>query len=153
MPGMLREVSGKGDQDISAGLSGGSGCSFESEPQAVGLVGRDVTMTRVFMLLSDSLFGKGVESLLRRSSDIEIVGQATDMEAAKASIIKVQPDVVVVDEALCKDLLSANLDTLKTGVPMRVVGLSLKDNTVHVYQKEQWEVHQAEDLKTVVCRV
>ncbi len=110
-------------------------------------------MKRVFLLLRNSLFGNGVAELVRYSSEIEIVGQATDLETAKESILALQPDAVIVDEALCHDLLAAYLDILKTEVSLRIVGLNLNNNTVHVYQKEQWQVHKVEDLTAVICHV
>lgn len=103
-------------------------------------------MKRIFMLSSHPLFSQGVESLLRRETRLEIVGRETDVDKAIERIKALRPDVVVLDSADLRDPLPVVMRILREGVGTKVIGLNLKDNTMHVYRGEQRVVKQVEDL-------
>lgn len=104
-------------------------------------------MKRVFILTSRSLFGQGVESLLRRETDLDIIGYETEVHRALARIRELQPDVVIFDNHdLPNSSLLAMIKLLRTTPHVKVIGLNLKENTFHIYQAVQREVKSLADL-------
>ncbi len=104
------------------------------------------TMKRIFMLSSHPLFSQGVESLLRRETGLEIVGRETDVDKAIERIKELRPDVVVLDSADLRDPMPVVMRIFREGVGTKVIGLNLKDNTMHVYRGEQRVVKEVQDL-------
>jgi chemotaxis response regulator CheB len=103
--------------------------------------------TRVYILWSHQMFYEAVSALLNHPG-VEIVGDAPDSPRALAGIEALQPDTIVVEEA------DDNLDEEPAALRIleacswnpRVVRLSLSDNELRLYQREQWTVEQARDL-------
>lgn len=111
-------------------------------------------MKRILMLSSHPLFSQGVESLLRREPELEIVGRETDVDKAIERIKELRPDVVIVDSGdpeIDAESLMGYLLQHKLGV--NVVGLSLANNTIAVYRKEQIAIAAVEDLIKVIQEV
>jgi DNA-binding NarL/FixJ family response regulator len=104
-------------------------------------------MKRVIILLSHPLFSRGVESLLRRETGLEIVGRETDANKAIERMKELRPDVAIVDSAdpAC-DPVPVVMRILKERVGTRVVALNLQDNTMCVYRGEQRVVKEVQDL-------
>ena len=104
-------------------------------------------MKRIFILSSHPLFGRGVESLLRQETGLEIVGRETDVDKAIERIEELQPDVVIVDSAdPAGDSTLVALHILREGVGTKVIGLNLQDNTIGIYRGEQRVVKGVKDL-------
>ena len=104
-------------------------------------------MKRIFMFSTHPLFGRGVESLLRRETGLEIVGRETDVDKAMERIKELRPDVVILDsgDPAC-DPTPAVMRILREGVGTKVIGLNLQDNTVCIYRGEQRVVKEVKDL-------
>jgi len=104
-------------------------------------------MVRVFMLSMHPLFGQGVESLLRRETGMEIVGQETEVDKAIEHIAELRPDAVIVDstDPAC-DPTATVTRILRAGVTARIIGLNLGDNTLSLYRGEQRVAKGVEDL-------
>jgi DNA-binding NarL/FixJ family response regulator len=110
-------------------------------------MGKAIPMKRVFVLTSHSLFGQGVESLLRQETDLDIIGCETEVHQALARIRKLQPDVVIFDNHhLPNGSLLAIVELLRTTPHVKVIGLDLKENTFHIYQAVRREVKSLSDL-------
>jgi DNA-binding NarL/FixJ family response regulator len=108
-------------------------------------------MKRVFMISSYSLFGEGVEALLRQECGIECVGREADVDLAMARIKELCPDVVVVDNGCpARDAAAIVTRIFQEQAETRVVGLNLQDNTICIYHGEQRTVHGIEDLKKAI---
>ena len=109
------------------------------------------SMARVFILSKYPLFGRGVESLLRQETELEIVGQETDADQAIERITELHPDVVIVDSSdpAC-DPIATITRILKTETPVKVIGLDLKENKIHLYHGEQREARGVEDLVAAI---
>ena len=110
------------------------------------------TSTRIFMLSSQPLFSQGVESLLRGKAGLEIVGREADPTKAVAWIRTLKPDVVIVDS---KDLASAPFSLvaclLKEDENVRIIALSLENQTIRVYHGEQRHALTVDDLIAAIA--
>jgi DNA-binding NarL/FixJ family response regulator len=93
------------------------------------------------------MFSHGLESLLRKETDFQIIAQEEDISRAIEQIEARRPDVVILDS---DDVLSDTLPHLQrilvTTPTIKIVGLSLQNNDVHVYQIDRWVVQQVSDL-------
>lgn len=104
-------------------------------------------MKRVFLLSCHLLFGRGVESLLRRERGLEIVGCETDVDQAVKRIKELRPDVVIVDSSdPAVDLTPGVMCILRERAGAKIIGLNLKDNTLCIYRGEQRIARKVEDL-------
>lgn len=108
-------------------------------------------MERVFILASRPMFGQGVKSLLDQEADFQIVGQEASIEKAILRIKDLQPDVIILDN---HDIPKASLDAIAHILRMtgnaRVISLSLKQNTMHIYHAAQKIVSDPADLTSAI---
>ncbi len=108
-------------------------------------------MVRVFLLSTKGVFGQGVECLLRRQAELEIVGHATDIDAAIDQICDMKPAAVIVADGDADHdpaLIMARIAF--SGLKTKVIGLDLNSNTLTLYRPEQHRVRRVEDLVTVI---
>ncbi len=108
-------------------------------------------MARVLLVSQHSLFGSGLQSLLTHQANIVIAGQETVPARAIECVKALKPDVVIVDsECQGCDPAELALAVFRAGSKARVIGLSLKDNTIHIYRNEQRIAHGVEDLMQAI---
>ena len=108
-------------------------------------------MKRVFVLSRQSLFGMGIEALLSREADIEIIRPESDDETSLECILTIRPDVVIINcDDPEKELSFAIGNILQKRLGIIVIGLSLIDNKICVYRGEEKQVQELEDLLTAV---
>lgn len=104
-------------------------------------------MKRIFILSRRTLFHQGIETLLLQEAKLEIVGQDVEPSAAVECIHKFNPDVIILNlDDPEPDLSSPVLCVMREKTGIRIVGLSLKENKICVFQGEDKQVHQLEDL-------
>jgi DNA-binding NarL/FixJ family response regulator len=104
-------------------------------------------MKRVFVLSSHSLFGQGIESLLRQDVRLEIVGRAADLDEAIQRIRELQPDVIILDTGdPAHGPKPAVMRIMQEGVGAKIIGLNLLDNTICIYREEKQLIRDVEDL-------
>jgi chemotaxis response regulator CheB len=104
-------------------------------------------MKRIFILSRRTLFHQGIETLLLQEAKLEIVGQDTKPSDAVDCIQKFNPDVIILNlDDPEPDLSSPVLCVMREKASIRIVGLSLKENKICVFQGEDKQVHQLEDL-------
>lgn len=108
-------------------------------------------MTRILLVSRQSLFGFGLLNLLTHRANAEIVGQEADPARAIERVRELQPDVVIVDsECPADDPAELALAVFRTGAKVRVIGLGLNDNTIHIYRNERRIAHGVEDLMEAI---
>jgi len=109
---------------------------------------------RVFVLTQQSLFGKGIESLLTQEAEIEIVRKDADDKSMVKCIQEYQPDVVIIDCDDSKlDLSSAILCFLRERPNTILIGLSQENNKISVYRGEQKQIFQVSDLMDIIHEI
>ena len=97
------------------------------------------------------MFGRGLESLLRQKPELELVGQETDEQKAIAQIKFLQPQIVIWDSPEGpNDPMSTIIHILKENPGTKVVGLSLHDNNVYLFQVTQQVVNGLEELMETI---
>ena len=108
---------------------------------------------RVFILSSQSLFGLGIENLLRQAA-VQVVGRESDLDRALQSIQELAPDVIILNSADTSCYPSATVFRLMNEtVGTRIIKLNLKDNSVCIYREEQRQVEEVGDLARFVCQL
>jgi hypothetical protein len=106
---------------------------------------------QVFILWLNPLFHETVRLLLD-FPEINIIGDSSDYNAARETLGRLQPDTVIFEEdednaGICAEIfqiLEASTWNL------RVIRLSLLDNELKVYHREQSTVSTSEDLRRLV---
>jgi DNA-binding NarL/FixJ family response regulator len=102
---------------------------------------------RVLVINSEDLLSAGVESLLSREVDFEIIKKQIPDRSALASALKeFQPDVVITNEKLLFTYPSTMIGLLKVIPGLCVIVLDENENILHVYVKKEVVVKRAMDL-------
>ena len=101
-----------------------------------------------------SLFGEGVEGLLRQEPGLEIVGLETDPGQAIGRVKEACPDVVILTDGEAATGLDAELLRLvREGFHMRIVEVHLAANTLCIYCGEQQPIREVRDLVDTVQHI
>lgn len=109
---------------------------------------------QVFILFSHSLMAEGLNMLLR-AHDFKVVGvDAREADAVERAQQIMRPrDVIIVDEGDIAVHPSMSIFRLFMKLPdVIVVGLSIKDNSMAVYQREVKSMERLEDLLGIIQR-
>jgi DNA-binding NarL/FixJ family response regulator len=105
---------------------------------------------RVFVIWAHPLF---LEVLRRILSDpaLEWAGASSDYGAASREVAELKPDTVVIEEREGDNTTREILEILESADSIvRVIRLSLNENQLSVYQREQRTVGRAEELLHLV---
>jgi CheY-like chemotaxis protein len=106
---------------------------------------------RVFLVSHQSLFGEGIEELLRQEPGLEVVGRETDMPEAVRRIREAPPDVVILTDGEAEEGLGLELlQLVREGVRIRIVEVHLAANTLCLYCGERQSIHEVGDLVDTV---
>jgi len=104
-------------------------------------------MKQIYIVSNHAMFGRGLESLLREEENVNIVGQETNIKRAIERIKTIRPDVVILDT----DSPASEVMPILREIPgVKVVGLSLQNNQLHVYQAQQRVATGVQDLLDAV---
>jgi cyclic pyranopterin phosphate synthase len=104
-------------------------------------------MKRVFIFSTHPLFGRCIETLLRKESGLDIVGHERDLDQAIERIRVLQPDVVIVDSdepEASRGMIMMRV--MKEGLRTRVVAIGLSDNKIWICHGEQRTVEELNDF-------
>jgi TorA maturation chaperone TorD len=108
-------------------------------------------MKRILMLSSQPLFSRGVEHLLSRQANLEIVGRESNYDRAIEQIRRLKPEAVILDT---KDLASTPAGLvaliLKEAPDATVISLNLENDRICVYRGEQRSAQCIDDLLEVL---
>jgi DNA-binding NarL/FixJ family response regulator len=104
-------------------------------------------MTKVLIVSDQSIFGQGLEGLLRREQGIDLVDQVASPDALPGCLEQCRPDVVFFG---CSDPASCSapvfIQALRDGLVRRIICVNLEDNAVYVFRGERHAVEKVEDL-------
>lgn len=104
---------------------------------------------RLFVIWRHPIFHGSLRKLLNHP-ELEWVGTASDWTTAHSEIEKLRPDTILVEEPE-EQAASEALEILEASSwDVRVVSVSLNDNRLSVFHREQKTVGQADDLLHLV---
>jgi DNA-binding NarL/FixJ family response regulator len=110
--------------------------------------------TRVLVVSEQSLFGEGVEALLRLEPGLEIVGRETDRRQAASRVRETAPDVVVLTDGEAATGLGLELLRLVgEGFHIRIVEIHLETNSLCSYCGGQQAIREVRDLVEAVKHI
>lgn len=108
-------------------------------------------LNRVIIVLSESVIGRGVESILSHEMDINVTGfPFIDANSLIDMIEKVQPNVVIMEESLIVSRRIDFLNLLRSCLNMRVLVLSNRENRINIYNHQEILVAQSTDLISAI---
>ncbi len=109
-----------------------------------------MALRRVFVIWTHPLFYESVRLLLQHP-DIEWVGATADRAVARSQIARLCPDTILIEEEEGGSVSAEALNVLDaSSADVRVIRLSLADNELKVYHREQRTVAKAEDLLRLI---
>src|SRR5574341_880732 len=107
---------------------------------------------RVFIIWVHPLFYDTIRLLIVHP-EVEVVGAGSVYTEALAEIEKLQPDTVIVEETE-ENKREAALETLRlletSSWCSRIVRISLQDNDLWIYQREQRTISNKNDLLQII---
>jgi DNA-binding NarL/FixJ family response regulator len=107
---------------------------------------------QVYVIWTHPLFHDSLRQLLDHT-EIKWVGAASDFTVAVEEISRLHPDTILIEELEGETTTSAFLKIVeKFQWNLRVVGVSLNDNQLSVYQHAQQTVGQPEDLIRLIIQ-
>jgi DNA-binding NarL/FixJ family response regulator len=104
---------------------------------------------RLFVVWKHPIFHGSVRKLLAHP-DVEWVGATSDWVTAHSEIEKLKPDTIVVEELEEKASNEALQILESSSWDVRVVSISLNNNRLSVFHREQKTVGKADDLLHLV---
>src|SRR5215208_783633 len=94
--------------------------------------------SRVFILYSHGLFARGVQSLLAKEHELDVVGMEKDDRQAIDQIGALKPDVILVDSGARRDDSVLMISEILEKAPRaRVISLSLHENGIDIYDRHR----------------
>ena len=111
------------------------------------------TGTSLYVISEHLMFGYGLENLLHQSqTNVTVVGHAPSVAAAFEHVRASQPDIVPLyghEPLLAGASLAARLLALSPVV--RIISMSVDDNTMYCYQVAEHYINGVEDLLKALC--
>jgi len=102
---------------------------------------------RVLVFYSQSLFAQGLQRLIEKAGDFEVIGVDLDLQDAVSSLRAHDPDAVLID---ADDLGSGGrellVQLLRETPSIQLVCLTAVDGKVSVYRRELAPVTRSEEL-------
>jgi len=109
--------------------------------------------SRVFILYSHGLFARGVQSLLNKVGQVEVVGVEKDDQQALDTIKALNPDVILVDSGTTREDPCLTIAEIFQEAPgARVISLSLEESGIDVYDKQRIVACGPDDLVRAIRR-
>jgi DNA-binding NarL/FixJ family response regulator len=114
-----------------------------------------MAIQRVFLVWKHPLFYEGVRLLLDNHPEIEVVGATSERAQARNAIEELQPDIIIIESEENDDAISVDALRIleKSSWAPHVVCMSLWNNELREYQREQHTATQAEDLLNLILNM
>lgn len=105
---------------------------------------------KILVVATDTLPGAGLEILLSREADLEVISLASEVETDLIEAIELyMPDAVVIDQkSLTKEVSITRLLTANPNPPLILV--STESNYIQIYRKHEILLTKATDLAEVI---
>lgn len=108
-------------------------------------------MQRVYILSQDTMFSQGIQCLLDSTKDVLILGTEANVQQAIQEIIRNHPDVVILEDEHCPTNIFVELLKICECEPrVRIINVSLKDNSVFCLYANRKPIHSVDDLVNII---
>lgn len=108
-------------------------------------------MKRVLLVASCTLFGRGVENLLRQEPGLEVLVCEADVSRAIERVKELKPDVVIIEHRTpATDLGNALRRMLRACEKLKIIELDSEDDTISIYSGRQQVIKQVQDLVSAI---
>jgi chemotaxis response regulator CheB len=108
-------------------------------------------MKRVLLIASSTLFGRGVENLLRQEPGLEVVGCEVDVSKVIERVRELKPDVVIIERNKTVNDAGNTLGSmLRVCKKLKVIEMDSEDDTISIYSGQQQVIKHVQDLVTVI---
>ena len=112
-------------------------------------------MKRVLLVVSSTLFGQGVENLLRQQASLEVWNCEMDVSRAIEHVKTLKPDVVIIEHRTPVDDIGCAVRLmLRECEQLKVIELDPEDDTICIYSSRQQVFEEVQDLMEAIgCTV
>ncbi len=108
-------------------------------------------MKNVLIIQSENLLEAGLVTLLSSFEGIQVHGvRVEDLPGLMASLQQEQPDVLILDETVAQTYLESILPLLMSYPKLRTIVVSLRENSLSVYDKSKVSVQHISDFLTIL---
>lgn len=108
-------------------------------------------MKNVLIIQSENLLDAGLVTLLSSLDGIQVHGvRLEDLPALPALLLQQPPDVLILDEAVAQTYLESLLPLLMSYPKLRTIVISLRENSLSVYDKSRISVQHISDFLTIL---
>jgi DNA-binding NarL/FixJ family response regulator len=115
-------------------------------------IGELMANHQVYVIWTNPLFHDSLRQLLDHT-DITWVGASSDFTVAIEEISHLQPDTILLEEVEGETTTSAFMKIVEQFQwDLRVIGVSLNDNQMSIFQHAQQTVGQTEDLIRLIVQ-
>jgi len=106
---------------------------------------------RLYVVWTNPIFRDSVRLLLAHPK-VDLAGTTSEYVAAKEAILNLRPDTILVEEI--EGIVPTNLmEILDTNhFDIRLISVSLDDNRLKIFHRQQWNIVQAEDLLRLILQ-
>lgn len=109
---------------------------------------------RIFIISDHLMFGYGLECLLLKEKEVEVIGRETSIKEAASAIELLQPDVIIIDnDEMPLNATDELLRLVHTNPEVKIIHVSLQSNNLYVYQTAHTQVRSVEDLVEAIKEV
>ena len=110
-------------------------------------------MKRVLLIATSTLFGRGIEILLRQVKSLEYLGLETEEDKVIPRIEKQKPDVVIIEKSISESDFGKSLrQILWSSANLRVIELDLETDTISIHSCSEQLVKQVDDLVQAIIK-
>lgn len=106
---------------------------------------------RVFVICSHPLFHQSLQALLKHP-EIEWVGVAPVSSSLPDRLVELHPDIIILEGDEMENVQTALKILGSAHKTVRVIGLSMSNNGMHIFETEQGKVNQTEDLLRIILK-
>lgn len=116
------------------------------------IVEKTVTqIKKVLVVESTCLLDASMESLLSVRNDLQVCAVAyQSVDCLLFEISQFHPDVIIIDDKLLQEVISALLFELLKYPNLRLIGANPENNRLHIYEKKQVLMEESTDFLAVV---
>ena len=111
-----------------------------------------MTVHQIYVIWSNPLFHDSLRQLLDLNN-IKWVGAASDIPTAAEEILQLHPDTILIEDMEEKSNTNLFMNIVEQfGWDLQVIGFSLNDNELNIFQHAKQMVGKPEDLIRLITR-